>query len=937
MAGKAQVVLDGESAFGATVDTNIVTITNADGGHAENIDGGTTVSLSVGTTTQGSDQSPNNGLYVAGTGAWTRTDDGNTWDELTSAFVFVEEGTVNADTGWLCVVDAGGTLGTSDIQWVQFSQAGTIIGANIGGGIGLYKDKVGTTLNFRTIDAGAVYGTSPEDIQVSESADLLSFKLSATGVTANSYGAAGSSLSVTVDDYGRLSAVSAQSISITATQVQNFTEEVQDRIGNNLLDTNSIDMVYDDTPGQISANVKYPSTGTSIETTSDGGGGIRLSGDSATPGNYYFYSTNGSGTKGWNTITAASITGFDESAQDAVGGILTDTATIDFTYTDGSNTIEAAVIPAGIDHDTLGNVVANEHIDHTSVVLSVQDGIQIVGGGSSHNIATSFGIELTDTGVSAATYGDADTVAQITIDAQGRITNATDVDIQLAISNVTNLQDELDSRRGRHGFDDQDDIIITYSAATRILTVTPSGANFVYYIGADSSKHTIGSALTTTAHADTTGSYFVTIDNSETLTVSTTPFDLLDKAVTPVAYVYYNSTDVDAVTLFEGHHACRNIFTHNYLHHVIGTWKKGIADFAIFGYTLDDGSTAGAQTFGITNGILLDEDIEWAIAQLADDGPYTLSRRDGTDDWTWAEGETYPYYIDTDIIQWNEDSTGYTLSDVTDQYYVNYYVLALTAIETNNRIMVLAGQAQHATLSDAQSETVQDLSYTNIPFAEVAALYKVIYQRDDAGSTLPGNVILKGVEQLSPFGSGTVGSGGGGGGVHNALSGRSEADAHPTSAITNFAEDVRDTIAAFVTDTDTVAWTHGDVLNTLEADVQTQMSITSDSSGLLLSGDETSPGNNHLYGTNGSGTKGWYANTEIGYTRKYATSVGNGALTTFTLTHNLGSTDVLVQTYDNTSPYPKVEPDIEIVDTNNVKISFNVAPSTDEYRVIVVG
>jgi hypothetical protein len=39
----------------------------------------------------------------------------------------------------------------------------------------------------------------------------------------------------------------------------------------------------------------------------------------------------------------------------------------------------------------------------------------------------------------------------------------------------------------------------------------------------------------------------------------------------------------------------------------------------------------------------------------------------------------------------------------------------------------------------------------------------------------------------------------------------------------------------------------------------TQMSITSDASGLKLSGDATTPGNSKLYGTNGSGTKGWYA------------------------------------------------------------------------------
>jgi hypothetical protein len=40
--------------------------------------------------------------------------------------------------------------------------------------------------------------------------------------------------------------------------------------------------------------------------------------------------------------------------------------------------------------------------------------------------------------------------------------------------------------------------------------------------------------------------------------------------------------------------------------------------------------------------------------------------------------------------------------------------------------------------------------------------------------------------------------------------------------------------------------------------VNTQDSITSDSSGIKLQGDSASPGNSKLYGTNASGTKGWY-------------------------------------------------------------------------------
>lgn len=71
----------------------------------------------------------------------------------------------------------------------------------------------------------------------------------------------------------------------------------------------------------------------------------------------------------------------NERAQDAVGAALTDTASIDFTYNDGAGTIEAAVLPAGVDHDSLSNFVANEHINHSSVNINTAANSGLSGGG----------------------------------------------------------------------------------------------------------------------------------------------------------------------------------------------------------------------------------------------------------------------------------------------------------------------------------------------------------------------------------------------------------------------------------------------------------------------------------------------------------------------------------------------------------------------------
>ena len=71
-----------------------------------------------------------NGIYVVAAGAWSRSTDADTWTELVSAFTFVELGSTLADTGWVCTVDAGGTLGTTAVAFQQFSSAGSYSAGN---------------------------------------------------------------------------------------------------------------------------------------------------------------------------------------------------------------------------------------------------------------------------------------------------------------------------------------------------------------------------------------------------------------------------------------------------------------------------------------------------------------------------------------------------------------------------------------------------------------------------------------------------------------------------------------------------------------------------------------------------------------------------------------------------------------------------------------
>jgi hypothetical protein len=71
-------------------------------------------------------------------------------------------------------------------------------------------------------------------------------------------------------------------------------------------------------------------------------------------------------------------------------------------------------------------------------------------------------------------------------------------------------------------------------------------------------------------------------------------------------------------------------------------------------------------------------------------------------------------------------------------------------------------------------------------------------------------------------------------------------------------------------------------------------------------------------------------------TRKYKATLSTSA-TSYTVTHNLGTKDVVVQIYEVASPYAQIEADVEHTSTTAVTIKFAVAPSAGEYRVVVIG
>lgn len=113
----------------------------------------------------------NNGIWIAAAGAWTRSTDAATGAELLNAAVYVEEGTTQADTGWVCTTNAPITIGTTALTFVQFTGAGTYTNGN------------GLTLTGNVFAVGAGTGILSTPGQVAMDPSVLATHTDVTNAT----------------------------------------------------------------------------------------------------------------------------------------------------------------------------------------------------------------------------------------------------------------------------------------------------------------------------------------------------------------------------------------------------------------------------------------------------------------------------------------------------------------------------------------------------------------------------------------------------------------------------------------------------------------------------------------------------------------------------------------------------------------------------------
>jgi len=297
------------------------------------------------------------------------------------------------------------TYWRGDGQWAPITESFTdfTIGADSG---------VDQTIDGN--DTLTFTGGTGIETTVAKSVDdaTVTFDLSDTAVTPNNYGSANQYINFTVDQQGRITTANAGNIAITASQITDFTEAVQDTLLSSLVSSDStINLNYNDpsnfmditvnealvdhnslnnlTTGDphtqyslISSSAGAPATTPSrvglinIDTTNDE---VYVSVDTLSSGNWQNLSTGGGGI---TNIAAATDTD------------ITTPLTAHMLLYDGT--------------DSWNNVAMSGHatIDSAGVLT------------------------LTNTAVSSGSYGGATFVPSITVDSQGRLTSVTNTAIE---------------------------------------------------------------------------------------------------------------------------------------------------------------------------------------------------------------------------------------------------------------------------------------------------------------------------------------------------------------------------------------------------------------------------------------------------------------------------------------------------------------------------
>jgi len=317
-----------------------------------------------------------NGIYVVTTAGapgvaavLTRATDFNQPAEIPSAFTFVEAGTVNADTGWVCTTNSPVTIGTTQIIFTQFSGAGSYT--------------AGTALSLTGTQFNVLYDTSGNATIGVNGSNQLYIPAGAILTTPNIGAATGTSVSVS----GTVTAASTVGGVITGSSVSvTGTATAASTVGGVITGSSSSvtgTQTAASTVGGVITGSSSSVTGTQTAASTVGGvitgssvsvtgtataastvGGVITGSSSSVTGTQTAASTVG----GVITGSSSSVTG-TQTAASTVGGVITGTSVSVTGDVTGGNLVTSGTVSA-TGTATVGNLATGGTVSATGTATA---------------------------------------------------------------------------------------------------------------------------------------------------------------------------------------------------------------------------------------------------------------------------------------------------------------------------------------------------------------------------------------------------------------------------------------------------------------------------------------------------------------------------------------------------------------------------------------
>ena len=257
------------------------------------------------------------------------------------------------------------------------------------------------------------------------------------------------------------------------------------------------------------------------------------------------------------------------------------------------------------------------------------------------------------------------------------------------------------------------EVTLAFVNGTRTFSITPTGANFTYWVSGVQYTKTTQQSVTIT---DTEGLWFIYFDGAN-LVATQTLWSFFDDDKSWVAYVYWDADNNSGVVVgYELHSWLMDSGTHGSLHTTQGS--SYATGFALGDMDVDgNGNDASAARLSVGNGLFYDEDIN---NNITDGSPQELSpiselpvfwRTGASGYWRKETATTYPCHLHAsgNRLAFNE-WTGVTWQQ-TEVGSNNDFTLS-HIFATNNilePVIVVMGQNEYATRNQARQGATTEM------------------------------------------------------------------------------------------------------------------------------------------------------------------------------------------------------------------------------------